>query len=246
QTLYRCGSGQLWFDLSLNTPVLSQGVTPAPVITYHDSQASAEAGTNALALNYSSAGNQTIYARVKNPATGCYVIKTFQLEITSGVTANAVDSMVSCARSATLNNAFFNFTTLIPQILGSQSTVSNAVSFHLTLPDANAGINPIPNPQHFLATNQTIYARVQNVNHTGRYAVTNFNTVINPLPPVENFGDRVVCEDWVLPPLQYGTYYTGLNGTGTQLPEGTVISETSTIYTFNQDPDTGCRVNTDF
>src|SRR5690606_9739320 len=63
QTLYRCGSGQLWFDLSLNTPVLSQGVTPAPVITYHDSQASAEAGTNALALNYSSAGNQTIYAR---------------------------------------------------------------------------------------------------------------------------------------------------------------------------------------
>src|SRR5690606_39272868 len=126
------------------------------------------------------------------------------------------------------------------------STVSNTVSFHLTLPDANAGINPIPNPQHFLAGNQTIYARVQNVNDTGCFAVTSFNTEINPLPPIQNFPDRIVCENFILPELAYGAYYTGLNGTGEQLPEGTVIDETSTIYIFNQDPDTGCRVNTDF
>lgn len=246
QKLYRCGSGSLWFNLALNTPIMAGNLSPAPQISYHATQADAEAGTNALALNYASTGGQTIYARAVNPVNGCYTVKTFQLEITSGVTAAAPSNMAKCARSATLLNNFFNFNTQIPQILNGQPAASHVVTFHLTQPDATAGVNAIPNPQHFLSGGQTIYARLQNATDTSCFDVTSFTTIINPRPQVENLQDVIVCDNFVLPQIQNGSYYTGANGTGTNLPIGTVIEETSTIYIYNEDPVTGCGANTDF
>lgn len=246
QTLYRCGSGAMVFNLGLNTPVIIGNLNPAPAITYHASQADATAGVNPLALNFTSNGGETIYARAVNPANGCFTVKSFQLQITSGVTANRPSDMSKCARSATLLNNFFNFNTQIPQILNGQPAASHLVTFYLTEPNAIAGTNAIPNPQHFLSAGQTIYARLQNATDTSCFDVTSFNTIINPRPQVENLNDVIVCDTFVLPTLQFGTYYTGANGTGTNLPFGSVISQTSTIYIFNQDPTTGCSATTDF
>jgi len=40
------------------------------------------------------------------------------------------------------------------------------------------------------------------------------------------------CVSYTLPELPIGGYFTGPNGTGTQIPEGTIISNSQTIYVY--------------
>jgi len=70
------------FDLSTQTAIiLGPQLANDFTISYHLSQADANAGTNDLALNYSNTTNpQTIYARIENRlATTCFATTTFQL-----------------------------------------------------------------------------------------------------------------------------------------------------------------------
>ncbi|WP_294736541.1 choice-of-anchor L domain-containing protein, partial [uncultured Flavobacterium sp.] len=49
------------------------------------------------------------------------------------------------------------------------------------------------------------------------------------VPEIEDFS---ACENYVLPELAIGDYYTGPGGTGTLLPAGTLITTTSVIYIY--------------
>ncbi|MCX7549247.1 hypothetical protein, partial [Xanthomarina sp. F2636L] len=53
-------------------------------------------------------------------------------------------------------------------------------------------------------------------------------------PPVDSLSDYSGCSSYTLPALTNGTYFTGTNGTGTQLNTGDVISTTQTIYIYNE------------
>ncbi|MCX7549960.1 IPT/TIG domain-containing protein, partial [Xanthomarina sp. F2636L] len=53
-------------------------------------------------------------------------------------------------------------------------------------------------------------------------------------PDVDTIANQTVCTDYTLPALTVGTYFTGTNGTGTQLNAGDVISTTQTIYIYNE------------
>jgi len=52
------------------------------------------------------------------------------------------------------------------------------------------------------------------------------NVVIPPMP------DVVVCEQYILPPVQIGSYYTEPNGGGMMLQDGDVITNTQLIYVY--------------
>ena len=52
-------------------------------ITYHISQNDADNNLNALDDNYTSANNETIYARIENISTGCYSTTSFQIFVNS-------------------------------------------------------------------------------------------------------------------------------------------------------------------
>ncbi|MFD1601418.1 choice-of-anchor L domain-containing protein [Flavobacterium artemisiae] len=77
-----------------------------------------------------------------------------------------------------------------------------------------------------------------------------FTVEIRPLPPVDSFTDVVTCNEFKLPKLKNGKYYTatgGPKGLGTQLAEGTIINTTQTIYIYNEWPDlTSCSNETFF
>ena len=77
-----------------------------------------------------------------------------------------------------------------------------------------------------------------------------FTVEIRPLPPVDSFTDVVTCNDFKLPKLKNGKYYTasgGPKGLGTQLLEGTIINTTQTIYIYNEWADfTSCSNETFF
>ncbi len=61
-----------------------------------------------------------------------------------------------------------------------------------------------------------------------------FEVYIHPLPGVETRDNVTVCYSYTLPPLSNGNYFTGINGSGTQLAAGASLSTTRRIYIFNQ------------
>lgn len=84
-----------------------------------------------------------------------------------------------------------------------------------------------------LTTPQTIYF----------YAVVNGNVCqekvydirILPSPLIDKPDDVITCNSYVLPTLNYGSYYSQPNGTGPQLPPGTVITTSQDVYVFTFD-----------
>ncbi|MBZ4035582.1 T9SS type B sorting domain-containing protein [Flavobacterium sp. 17A] len=85
-----------------------------------------------------------------------------------------------------------------------------------------------------ITSTQTIYVYSVGPLCTNEHS---FTVEIRPLPPVDSFTDVVTCNDFILPKLKNGKYYTatgGPKGTGTQLTEGTRINTTQTIYIYNE------------
>ena len=248
-TIYRCDTGAATynFNLDLNTPVVKQGLNPLTTVTYFATQNNADNNTSPLPLVYNSASGQTIYVRIQLPNSSCFIVKSFQLVASPGPVANQPSNLTLCARSTIQNNNRFNLEQQYTSILNGQSGIINQITFYTSLNDANNSINPITNPSTFLSSNQTIYARVQNVSDPSCFSVTSFNLIVNPLPVVDVLANVLVCTNYVLPTLTNGNYFTGLNGTGTPLFAGNVISITQTIYIFNQPggPNT-CGANSSF
>jgi len=127
----------------------------------------------------------------------------------------------------------FDLTTQIPIALGNQDPVIFEVTFFLSAADATAGTNAIVNPTAFVpnTSQQTLYLRVMNT-ATDEFDITSFDVVVTSGSSVGFFEDVTICDAYVLPPLAVGNYYTGPNGTGTQIPLGVVITTTQTIYVY--------------
>jgi hypothetical protein len=56
-----------------------------------------------------------------------------------------------------------------------------------------------------------------------------YTTVVDTLPDVTS------CSGYTLPTLEYGNYFLDMGGEGTMLTAGTVITETTAIYIYNED-----------
>lgn len=67
----------------------------------------------------------------------------------------------------------------------------------------------------------------------GCSAESNFTIEIRDLPLIDNFTDVFVCEPYELGPLTNGSYHTEPNGNGDNIPVGTLIETTQTIYIYN-------------
>lgn len=233
--LYKCitPGGNYVYDLSINTPIVKAGLDPATVITYHATQLAAESGSPLLPLNYSSTANQTVYVRIKNPNTPCYIVKSFELLAIPSPVANQPPDLTMCARSQTLNNAIFNIAAQTPTVLSGQSTSLYTVTYHTSQANANSGANPLGN-LYIGLNNAVVYVRVQNATDPTCFSTTSFVLHISPLPPVDVLQNIILCEPYVLPPLVNGNYFSGPNGTGTPMFAGDTITETQTVYIFNQ------------
>ncbi|RXR23435.1 fibronectin type III domain-containing protein [Flavobacterium stagni] len=69
----------------------------------------------------------------------------------------------------------------------------------------------------------------------GQCAVgTTISITVHPTPDVLPILDVEACNSYTLPALTVGNYYTGQNGTGTQLNAGAVITATTTLYVYAQ------------
>jgi gliding motility-associated-like protein len=249
-SLYKCDSGALTYtyNLDYNTPILKQGIDPLTTVAYFASQSDADNNVNPLPLLYSSASGQTIYARITAPNGKCFIVKSFQLLVYTGPIANQPLDIVKCAKNQTGNTAIFNIGQQTPSILNGQSPSLNLVSYYTSLTNATNNVNPIANLINGTYTNNTIiYVRVQNATDSNCFSITSFQLIVNPIPPVDVLQNVLVCTDYTLQPLVNGNYFTATNGGGLPLFAGTVITQTQTIYIFNQPDGPGtCGANSSF
>ncbi|NHM06359.1 T9SS type B sorting domain-containing protein [Flavobacterium sp. CYK-4] len=234
--LYRCdtGAATYTYDLSLNTTVVKAGLNPLTQVSYYGSLANANAGISPLPNSYTAAPGTTIYVRIKSHNSACFIVKSFQLLTSAPPVANAAPNMTKCSGSS-FNNAAFDLNQQNAVILGSQSASEYVVSYYTSQANANSGTNPIANNFTFATNNTTIYVRVQSAFDSTCFTTgTSFTLFVSPLPAVDTLQAVFVCENYPLPTLTNGNYFTGPNGTGTALFAGDLVDTTSTIYIFNQ------------
>lgn len=246
--LYRCDMSQATytFNLDLNTNRVKQGLDPATAVSYHISQSDADNNVSPLPLSYTSAPGQTVYVRIQVP-NGCYIVKSFQLLTSPPPTATQPSDVVRCSFTSNQNTTYVNLTTLNTAVLNGQSPQIYNVSYYTSQSNATAGTLPIANPSYGLYATTTIYIRVENASDPGCFSTTSVNIIVNQTPVVDDLQDVLVCGSYTLQPLTNGNYFTATNGGGTMLHAGDVITETTTVFIFNQPGGPGsCGNNSSF
>ncbi|AWH86249.1 hypothetical protein HYN59_14520 [Flavobacterium album] len=140
-----------------------------------------------------------------------------------------VSNMVQCG------NEIFDLTTRTPMVLGDQSPNDYTVTYFSDY----LYTNPIANPEVYTMPvgyeHQYIYMKVRN---NANNAANEQSFEIGFWGSTPLFQDVYVCESYVLPQVEAGIeYYTGEDGTGTQLLPGDVITETQTIFPYMPNSD---------
>ncbi len=229
----KCDNGQLLqpFNLSQNNSVVTAGLPAGSLVSYHLTADEAQNNLNALPENYLGSANQTVFVRVQNIVNGCFAVINFKLVFLPPAVAYTAPDLKKCEKSPTQHNAVFNLDANKGVILGGQSAEFYSVTYYNSLADATNGVNAISSS--ISSAGQTIYVRVQNIGDPSCFSTTSFNLIINTLAPVDELPDELVCDEFILPQLVNGNYFTATNGGGTPLFAGGVITETQVIYIYN-------------
>jgi gliding motility-associated-like protein len=234
RNLHKCNTGQSTyvFDLSQNTAITTAGLDPQTTVSYHATLSQAQNNSNSLPLQYTSSGNQTIYIRINNPSTGCFVVKTFLLQLVAPPTATMPANFVVCSNSSNSTVGTFSVSSLNSEILNGQNINLYTIAYYPTLADANSATNGISG--NYNSTGETIYAVVSLTDDSSCNATTTVNLSVIPTPVVDQLDRVITCNSYTLQPLNNGNYFSGANGSGTPLFAGDIITESQTVYIFTQ------------
>ena len=187
--------GQALFDLTQTEAEIIGMQNPASlVISLHESQADADAATNAVnASDYLSTSYQnTVYVRVENASdSSCYDTTSFQLNsFNTPVVSNVSDWQV-CDEN---NDGFFvfDFNQKTNEIVGESSDVS--VSYYENQTDADLAQNAITTPYQNMGNPQTIFFRMENNANTHCYDTGSFEMEVFDTPTAYQPNDIVICD----------------------------------------------------
>ena len=164
--------------------------------------------------------------------------------LNSGFSVTSTQTIYVYAQSATTpnctaQNSFvvtINNTPVIPII----TNVTRCDSY--TLPALTVGnyytgasaSGTMLNAGFVVTSSQTIYVYAQTSSSPNCTSERSFVVTITPSPSLAFIADQDVCNSYVLPVLASGNYFTGTNGTGTQLAAGSSIIVSQTIYVYVQ------------
>ncbi|WP_046757521.1 T9SS type B sorting domain-containing protein [Kordia jejudonensis] len=161
-------------------------------LSYYNSATDADTETNPLPDIYTYASNpETIFIRAENDTTGCYFVSSINVTINPNPIANPVNDLEACVNNNGDFTQTFNLSQQTSTILGTQNPAVFAISYHVSIEDAQNDIAPLPN-LYSAFDEQIIYARVENTN-TGCYATTSFSTFLRPLPIIDIPDDITLC-----------------------------------------------------
>ncbi len=115
---------------------------------------------------------------ITNPVTGCESSQFVTIEAGDAPMIETPQDLVSCNA-----NGLFNLETVTPEMLNGLDPSTVTISFYETLADAEAGMNPIANPDNYTAyaSPQTIYVKVYSTS-SYCYSLVDFSLISENCP----------------------------------------------------------------
>ncbi|MDG1284635.1 MAG: T9SS type B sorting domain-containing protein [Flavobacteriaceae bacterium] len=204
--LFVCNTGTTTgiFDLTENDAIVSAPtLDPGDFeITYHESQADADADSNPItpsdAASYSGTDGQIIYMRFEYKTSGCFETISFTLNLLDQPLISAVTDMVECDDITNDGSHSFDFSDQTLDILGTQLPENYTVSYYTSFADADAGTNNLSNPYNNVSSPEPIYVRVEANGGAGCYIVDPdpvFNLVVNHKATASALSSIPTCDD---------------------------------------------------
>jgi len=193
---------------SLNLDVVSTAVLGAQnaadfAVTYHVSQADADANTSVIASPYTNVVDyqqEEIFIRIENNLnTACYETSSFIFDVFDQPTATtAFYGLCDDDTDGDDTNGFvtFDLSTLTAQILNGQDPVQFAVTYHLNQTDADNNVSALPlSFVNTIVNTQQLVARVENEDNTDCYETTIVDLVVYELPTIVPIVELFQCDD---------------------------------------------------
>ncbi|GMN08188.1 T9SS C-terminal target domain-containing protein [Croceitalea sp. MTPC5] len=212
--------GQASFDLGATLPEIIGAQNAGDlVISYHGSQADADANTDPLPTEYSSTAYQTtIYVRVANASdTSCFDTTSFDLTVFDTPMAQTVADWQVCGDN---NDGTYGFdlNEKANEILAMASGAN--VFFYESQVDAEMAQDPIAGTFQNTGNPQTLYFRLENTLNPHCFDVGSFQLEVFDTPTAFPPSAIVICD---------------VDGTGSY---GFDLSQKDTEVLNGQDPDT--------
>ena len=248
QDLVACDNGvNTAFDLTMNDEASVNIDGALFELVYYSSLANANnniAIPNGDLTNYQSSGGQTIYIRARNRTTNvvCSAITQFEL-ISLNVTATDPNDFSICQNVANINIP----NNVQSEILNGLNAAEYSILYYESMVDAVNNMNTITNETSYPtpASNTPIWARLISNANSDCYDIVDFIINIAAVAPVDTLPDVSVCDNYTLPVLTNGNYFSQPGGNGTSYNAGDVISTSSIIYIYNTNTD-GCSNESSF
>ncbi|HEY0109043.1 MAG TPA: hypothetical protein VGB67_05390, partial [Fibrella sp.] len=185
------------FDLAGNDAVITNNVDGLQV-SYHLTLADAQNEVGALASPYTS-GPRTLFVRVENVSTNCYVTTTLTLNVNQGPVVVTPTPLEMCDPN---NDGFveFDLHSKDIEISGGEPQAGVVITYHETAADAQNGVNALPYAPMTLYPNndpwtETLYVRVA-FEFTGCTAFTELQLIVHPTPEANEDATALeACDD---------------------------------------------------
>ena len=184
-TINICDNDTDTYNLSIIDSIIVDDISLVN-ISYHDTFNNAENNISPLNTTYNyTSNNQTIFIRVSDALTGCYITSSFNLQVNENPTPNTPPDLIDCDDDF---DGFLDFdlSSQNNNVLGNLSSTNYTVTYYNDINNAENAINSLPNI-YSAFNNETIYTRLEN-NNTGCFGISQFATYVNPLPiiPIED------------------------------------------------------------
>lgn len=217
------GDGAATFNLSETITQITNGQV-GTLVTFHDAQADALSGMNALndASYDNTSSPQTIYYRIEFTATGCFAMGDFTIEAVDAPIAVIPTALESCDDG----NGIATVDVSLASAEVTTGQVGSTVVYYLNQTDADSQVNGITGNFDY-SSDTTLIVRVDDDN-TDCFSFTTLDLIFNELPAPSLLDQYVLCQDEV-GNLVNGpvTLDTGLNNTDYSFEwslDGTVIA----------------------
>lgn len=186
------------FDLTQKDDEITGG-NPDVTVSYHLTQSDADNGVNAVASPYANVVpyNQTIYVRVEDPANGCVLNTTLELEVYDSPLITTPEPLELCDDDDD-QQAIFDLTQVEAEVLDGLDPNNYNITYHDDAQEAEDGVDAITNAGGYenVSNPQTIWIRVTDPNTpTGCYNVVELELIVNPLPVAVQPTNLELCDD---------------------------------------------------
>ncbi len=160
-------------------------------ITYYISQSDARNNTNEIDTNFVyDIDTYTFYTRIQNEITGCFISSSFNVIVLPNPIAHTPIDLELCDDDDD-EIAEFNLSDNTSIILGNQNPSNFSVNYFETIENAENSENAL-NDIYWAFNEQIIFARIEN-NTSGCFSITQFKTIVHPLPILDIPDQLTLC-----------------------------------------------------